>query len=195
MSERYTFATTNAVGAEYDQGLRSYMLGIYNYMGGALALTGILAFLVANTPFLVQTIFGTPLQYVVMLAPLGIVFYLSAKIHNMPLKTAQTWFWGFAGLMGVSLASIFLVYTGESVARVFFITSITFCGMSLYGYTTKKDLSSMGSFLIMGVFGLIVAGLINLFMQSSALQFAISLIGVVIFTGLTAFSTQKIKHS
>lgn len=195
MRNRDTFSQTKYVGAEYDAGLRSYMLGIYNYMGGALALTGIIAFLTANIPALAQAIFGTPLAWVVMLAPLGVVFYLSARLHKMSLSAARGWFWGYAALMGLSLASIFLVYTGESVARVFFITAATFAGMSLYGYTTKKDLSGMGSFLIMGVWGIIIASLVNLFIGSSSLQFAISVIGVLVFTGLTAYDTQRLKHS
>ncbi len=189
------FSNANVVGAEYDEGLRSYMLGIYNYMGGALALTGIIAYIVANTPALVQAIFGTPLAWVVMLAPLAVVFYLSARLNKMSLKAAQGWFWGFAGLMGLSLASIFLAYTGESVARVFFITSGAFAGMSLYGYTTKKDLSSWGSFLIMGVWGIVIASIVNIFIGSSALQFGISVIGVLVFVGLTAYDTQRLKHS
>lgn len=195
MRNRDMFSNANVVGAEYDEGLRSYMLGIYNYMGGALALTGIIAYIVANTPALVQAIFGTPLAWVVMLAPLAVVFYLSARLNKMSLKAAQGWFWGFAGLMGLSLASIFLAYTGESVARVFFITSGAFAGMSLYGYTTKKDLSSWGSFLIMGVWGIVIASIVNIFIGSSALQFGISVIGVLVFVGLTAYDTQRLKHS
>lgn len=195
MRNRDMFSTAKVVDAEYDEGLRSYMLGIYNYMGGALALTGIIAYIVANTPAVAQAIFGTPLAWVVMLAPLGVVFYLSARLNKMSLKAAQGWFWGFAGLMGLSLASIFLAYTGESVARVFFITSGAFAGMSLYGYTTKKDLSSWGSFLIMGVWGIIIASIVNIFIGSSALQFGISVIGVLVFIGLTAYDTQRLKHS
>ncbi len=195
MRNRDVFSNAKVVGAEYDEGMRSYMLGIYNYMGSALALTGIVAFIVANTPALAQAIFGTPLAWVVMLAPLGVVFYLSARMNSMSLGKAQAWFWAFAGLMGLSLASIFLMYTGESVARVFFITAGAFAGMSLYGYTTKKDLTGMGSFLMMGLIGIIIASVVNIFIGSSSLQFGISVIGVLVFTGLTAYDTQRLKNS
>ena len=177
-----------------DEGLRSYMLQVYNYMGLGLALTGVVAFMVAATPALYQPIFGTPLKWVVMLAPLGFVFFLSMKIQTMSLSTAQLTFWAFAAVMGLSMASIFLVFTGASIARVFFITAGMFGGMSLYGYTTKRDLSAWGSFLFMGLIGIIIAMLVNLFLQSSALQFAISVIGVLVFTGLTAYDTQRIKE-
>lgn len=183
------------VGATYDEGLRSYMLGIYNYMAGALGLTGIIAFFVAHTPALASAIFGTPLAWVVMLAPLGVVIYLSARLNKMSTKAAQGWFWAYSALMGLSLASIFMVYTGESIARVFFITASVFGAMSLYGYTTKKDLTAMGSFMMMGLFGIIIASLVNLFIGSTGLQFAISVIGVIVFTGLTAWDTQQIKLS
>lgn len=195
MRNRDIFSQAKVVGAEYDEGLRSYMLGIYNYMGSALAVTGLIAYLVANTQVLAQAIFGTGLAWVVALAPLGVVFYLSARLNKMSLRAAQTWFWAFAGLMGLSMASIFLMYTGESVARVFFITAGAFAGMSLYGYTTKKDLSGMGSFLFMGLIGIILASIVNIFIGSSGLQFAISVIGVLVFTGLTAYDTQRLKHS
>ena len=177
-----------------DEGLRAYMLQVYNYMGLGLALTGVVAFLVASTPALYQPIFGTPLKWVVMLAPLGFVFFLSMKIQSMSLSTAQLTFWAFAAVMGLSMASIFLVFTGASIARVFFITAGMFGGMSLYGYTTKRDLSAWGSFLFMGLIGIIIAMLVNLFLQSSALHFAISVIGVLVFTGLTAYDTQRIKE-
>lgn len=179
---------------KYDEGMRSYMLRIYNYMAGALGLTGIVAFVASSSPELMAMIFGTPLRYVVMLAPLGVVIYLSARINKLSFQAAQTWFWVFAGVMGLSLASIFIIYTGASIARTFFITASVFGAMSLYGYTTKKDLTSMGSFLIMGVWGIILASIVNLFMQSSGLNFAISLLGVVIFTGLTAYDTQRLKE-
>ena len=183
------------VGVErIDEGLRSYLLQVYNYMGLGLAITGVVAFLVASTPALYQPIFGTPLKWVVMLAPLGFVFFLGAKIRTMSVGAAQLTFWLFAAAMGLSLASIFLVFTGESIARVFFITAGTFGAMSLYGYTTKRDLSAWGSFLFMGLIGIIIAMLVNLFIASSALHFAISVIGVLVFTGLTAYDTQRIKE-
>ena len=184
------------VGVErLDEGLRSYMLQVYNYMGLGLAITGAVAFLVAATPALYVPIFTTPLKWVVMLAPLGFVFFLSARIHNMSVSAAQLTFWAFAAVMGLSLASIFLVFTGASIARVFFITAATFGAMSMYGYTTKRDLSGWGSFLFMGLIGIIVASLVNLFLASSAVQFAVSVIGVLVFTGLTAYDTQRIKET
>jgi FtsH-binding integral membrane protein len=176
-----------------DEGLRSYMLSVYNYMSLGLAITGLVAYLVASSPAAVSLIFGTPLQWVVMLAPLGFVFFLSAKIQTMSVSAAQITFWLFAGLMGVSMASIFLVFTGASVARVFFITAGTFGAMSLYGYTTKRDLTAWRSFLFMGLIGVIIAMVVNIFLASAALQFAISVIGVLVFVGLTAYDTQSIK--
>ena len=180
--------------AQIDEGLRSYMLSVYNYMGLGLALTGLVAFLTASTPAIYVPIFSTPLKWVVMLAPLGFVFFLSFRIQKMSLGAAQLTFWAFATVMGLSMASIFLVFTGESIARVFFITAGVFGAMSLYGYTTKRDLSAWGSFLFMGLIGIIIAALVNIFLQSSALQFAISVIGVLVFTGLTAYDTQRIKE-
>ena len=140
-----------------------------------------------------QWVFISPLKYVIMLAPLGVVFLLGARINSMSAQAAQITFWVFAGLMGLSLASIFLVYTHTSIVRVFFITAASFGALSLYGYTTKKDLSGMASFLIMGLFGLVIASLVNLFLASSALQFAVSVIGVLVFAGLTAWDTQRLK--
>jgi FtsH-binding integral membrane protein len=184
-----------AQAAEIDVGLRQYMLQVYNYMASGVALTGIVAYLVAATPALTNALFGNPVMpWVVMLAPLGMVFYLSARIHAMSFSAAQISFWIFAGLMGLSLATVFLAFTGESIARVFFITAGTFGAMSLYGYTTKRDLSRFGSFLFMGLIGIIIASLVNIFVASSALQFAISVIGVLIFVGLTAYDTQQIKE-
>ncbi len=177
-----------------DEGLRAYMLAIYNYMGLGLAITGLTAFVVATSPALWQPIFGTPLKWVVMLAPLGFVFFLSARVHSMSVSAAQLTFWAFALVMGLSMASIFLVFTGQSIARVFFITAGTFGAVSLYGYTTKRDLSQFGSFLVMGLIGIVIASLVNLFLGSSALQFAISVIGVLVFTGLTAWDTQRLKE-
>jgi FtsH-binding integral membrane protein len=177
-----------------DVGLRQYMLRVYNYMASGLAITGLVAWVVATTPALQAAVFGTPLVWLVMLAPLGFVIFLSAKIRTMSFSTAQAVFWIFAGVMGLSMASIFLVFTGASIARVFFITASAFAAMSLYGYTTKKDLSSWGSFLFMGLIGVIIAMLVNLFLQSPALYFALSVIGVIVFIGLTAYDTQSIKE-
>ena len=183
-----------AAAAEIDVGLRQYMLQVYNYMASGVLLTGIVAYVVAGSPTMLNAIFGTPLMWVVMLAPFGFIIFLGAKMATMSYTTAQMVFWAFAGVMGLSMASIFVIYTGESVARVFFITAGMFGAMSLYGYTTKKDLSGWGSFLFMGLIGIIIASLVNLFLQSSAMQFAISVIGVLVFTGLTAYDTQKIKE-
>jgi len=180
--------------AYFDEGLRSHMLRVYNYMGGGLVLTGIVALLVASTPAIYQPIFGTSLKWVVMLAPLAFIFIMSWRMEAMSAATAQILFWTFCALMGLSLASIFLVFTGTSIARTFFIAAAMFGATSLYGYTTRRDLTNMGSFLIMGLIGIIIAMLANLFIQSSALQFAISVIGVIAFTGLTAYDTQNIKQ-
>jgi uncharacterized protein len=176
-----------------DQGLRSYMLRVYNYMTGALALTGGIAYLVAASG-LIERIYGTPLYWVAVIAPLGFVLVLSFGIQKMSLSAAQATFWGYAAVMGLSMASIFLIYTGASIAQVFFITSATFLTMSLWGYTTKKDLSGFGHFLMMGLIGIIIAMLVNFFLRSPALYFAISAIGVLVFTGLTAWDTQRIKE-
>lgn len=180
--------------AAIDTGLRQYMLGIYNMMAGGLAVTGVIAFLVSTSPELMAAIFGTPLKYLVMLAPLGFVLFFSARIQAMSAATAQTVFWLFAGSMALSLSTIFIVYTHSSIASVFFITAGMFGATSLYGYTTRKDLSGMGSFLFMGLIGIIIASLVNIFLQSSALQFAVSVIGVLVFTGLTAYDTQQLKE-
>ncbi|MBB2907720.1 hypothetical protein FHR76_004128 [Rhizobium sp. RAS22] len=185
-------------GALIDEGLRAYMLKVYNLMALALVITGVAAFgtytLAASNPAVQQLLFASPLRWVVMLAPLALVFFLSFRIQSMSVSAAQTTFWVYAALMGVSLSSIFLVYTGQSIVQTFFVTAASFGALSLYGYTTKKDLSGMGSFLIMGLFGLIIASIVNIFLASSALQFAISAIGVLIFAGLTAYDTQKIKE-
>jgi uncharacterized protein len=192
----YTKQTIGAVreATNYDEGLRSYMLSIYNYMGSGLAITGFVAMMVASSETLMQLIFGTPLQWVVALAPLAMIFFVMPNIYNYSIGKAQAMFWIFAGLMGMSLSSIFIVYTGESIAKTFFITASVFGAMSLYGYTTKKDLTSMGSFMIMGLIGLIIASVVNLFLQSSGLQFVLSLLGVAIFVGLTAYDTQRLKQ-
>ncbi len=185
-----------AVGqaAAIDEGLRSYMLRVYNYMTTGLALTGIIAYLVANTPPLMNAIYGTGIGFVVALAPLGIIFFLSFRIQKMSFSGAQLAFWLFAAAMGLGLSYIFVVYTGASIARVFFITAATFAGMSLYGYTTKRDLSGFGNFLIMGLFGIIIAMVVNIFLASAMMDFVISVLGVLIFVGLTAYDTQKIKE-
>ena len=193
--------------AEIDEGLRAYMLTVYNYMASALALTGLAAYVTANTQAmysLLYTFAQTPdggvvltgmtgVGYVAMFAPLGLVFFLSMRINKMQASTAQMVFWIYAGLVGVSLASILFQYTGTSIAKTFFVTAAAFGALSMYGYTTKKNLSGMGSFLIMGLFGLIIASVVNMFMQSSAMEFIISIVGVLIFAGLTAYDTQKIK--
>lgn len=180
--------------AYVDEGLRSHMLRVYNYMGGGLVLTGLVAMIVASTPAIYQPIFGTPLKWVVMLAPLAFILIMSFRIESMSATTAQTLFWSFCALMGLSLASVFLVFTGTSIARTFFITAAMFGATSLYGYTTRRDLTNMGSFLFMGLIGVVITMLANLFIQSTALQFAISVIGVLVFTGLTAYDTQNIKQ-
>ena len=196
MAEYNTYRTAQGVGARravVDEGLRAYMLRVYNYMASGVALTGIVAYVVANVDALKNVIFGTPLMWVVMFAPLIVVFAISARINKMSAASAQTWFWAFAGLMGLSLASVFIHFTGESVARVFFITAATFGAMSIYGYTTKRDLSGLRSFLFMGLIGIIIASVVNMFLQSSAMHFVISVVGVLVFVGLTAYDTQAIK--
>jgi FtsH-binding integral membrane protein len=180
--------------AQIDEGLRAYMLRVYNYMTTGLALTGAVAFIVASTPAVYNAIFGSGLAWVVILAPLGLVFFLSARINKMSAASAQLTYWIFSGLMGLSMASVFVMYTGESIARVFFITAGTFAAMSLYGYTTKRDLTAWGSFLMMGLIGIIIAMVVNFWLQSTMIQFVVSVLGVLIFIGLTAYDTQKIKE-
>ena len=199
--------------AAIDEGLRAYMLKVYNLMAMGLVITGLAAF---GTIMLATTsdpsaavatlpngkmltsfgvaIFGSPLRWVVIFAPLALVFLLGFRIHKMSVSAAQTTFWAYAALVGLSLSSIFLVYTSASIVQTFFVTAAAFGALSLYGYTTRRDLSAWGSFLIMGVFGIVIAMLVNIFLQSSALQFAISAIGVLVFSGLTAYDTQKIKE-
>ena len=205
---KQTSASRSSVSeAIIDQGLRAYMLKVYNYMASGIALTGFIALLlfkmaVVSGPSgeilgltqLGNTLYNSGLAWVVMLAPLGVVFYMSCGISKMSASKAQTVFWVFAALMGLSLSWILLVYTGASVARVFFITSATFGAMSLYGYTTKRDLTKFGSFLMMGLIGIIIASLVNIFLKSSMMYFVISILGVLIFVGLTAYDTQKIKN-
>jgi FtsH-binding integral membrane protein len=183
-----------AARAEIDQGLRAYMLKVYTWMALGLALTGAVAFAASSSTELMRTIYTTPLKWVVILAPLAVVFFFSFRIHKMSAATAQGVFWLYAALNGLAFSYIFLAYTGTSIAKVFFISAATFGAMSLYGYTTKADLSRFGSFLFMGLIGIIIAMLVNIFLQSSALGFAISVIGVLIFVGLTAYDTQKIKE-
>jgi hypothetical protein len=189
-----------ALAAEYDAGLRAYMLSVYNYMISGVLLSGMVAIgmvLTGAVAFLFNPATGAPsiLGWVVMLSPLALVFFLGFRIPKISEGAAQALFFGFATLMGMSLSTIFLRYTGTSIATTFFATAAAFAGLSLWGYTTKKDLSGFGTFLIMGVVGLLVAMLLNLFLQSSALAFAISALGVLIFAGLTAYDTQKIKET
>lgn len=201
---RERVATTAQAGnVEVDAGLRSFLMQVYNYMASALLLTGIVAYFAGTNEAFLQMMVtvkadGTqglsPLAWVVMLAPLGVVLFLSARMHAMSESAAKMWFFGYSALMGLSLYYVFAVFTGESVVRTFLITAATFGAMSLYGYTTKKDLTSFGSFLIMGVIGLVIASLVNLFLQSSAMGFVISIVGVFVFIGLIAYDTQKLKH-
>ena len=190
-----------------DEGLRAYMLKVYNYMSSGIFLTGIVALLlfklsVVMTPdgsisgltSIGNALYNSSLMWIVMLAPLGVVFYMSFGIRKMSAAKAQMTFWIFAALMGASLSSIFLVYTGTSITRVFFITAGTFGAMSIYGYTTKRDLTKLGSFLMMGLIGIIIASIVNIFMKSTMMYFVISILGVLIFVGLTAYDTQKIKN-
>jgi FtsH-binding integral membrane protein len=191
--DRNIFPRTAYGVGEVDLGLRQYMLRVYNFMAAGLGLTGLVAYGAVATGFY-QQIASTPLIWLVMLAPLGLVLLLSFGVERMSAGAAQMTFWGYAALMGLSLAGIFLVFTGASIARVFFISAATFSAMSLYGYTTRRDLSQFGSFLVMGLIGIVLATLVNIFIASSALQFAISVIGVIVFTGLTAWDTQRIKE-
>lgn len=177
----------------FDAGLRKHMLSIYNYMASAILLTGIVAMLTARSGLAIQFAQG-PMMWLVALSPLAIVFAMSFGRDKFSTGTLQALFWAFALLMGLSLSTIFLVYTGGSIAATFFATSGAFAGLSLFGYTTQKDLSGWGSFLIMGVIGLIIASVINLFLQSEALMWAVSFIGVLIFAGLTAYDTQRLKQ-
>ena len=190
-----------------DAGLREYMLRVYNYMASGLALTGLVAYMlfqatavtgptgdIVGLTNLGVSLYTGPMMWIVALAPLGVVMYMSFGIRNMSASRAQTMFWVFAFLMGLSLSTIFLTYTQASIARVFFITATTFGAMSIYGYTTKRDLTAMGSFLFMGLIGIIIASIVNIFMQSSMMYFVISVLGVLIFVGLTAYDTQKIKN-
>ena len=191
--DRRYMTRAQAEAAQIDVGLRQYMLQVYNYMASGLALTGIVAYLGASTGFY-AAVAQTPFIWLVVLAPLGAVFFLSFRIQAMSFFAAQAAFWVFSVLMGLSLSYIFLRYTGARIARVFFISAGTFAAMSLYGYTTKSDLSRFGAFLMMGLIGIILASVVNIFIGSTALQFAISVIGVLVFVGLTAYDTQRIKE-
>ena len=211
--DRQTLGARAGSALAIDEGLRSYMLRVYNYMGIGLVVTGLVAWFAANSAVTTNPdaavgqlangtmvtqwgylLFASPLQWVVMLAPLAFILVLSFGINKLSVPAAQGIFWAFAAVMGLSLSSIFLVYTGASIAKVFFITAATFGAMSLYGYTTKRDLTSIGNFLIMGLIGLIIASVVNIFLGSTMLDFAISAVGVLIFVGLTAYDTQKIKE-
>jgi len=178
----------------FDVGLRTHMQRVFGYMSGGLAITGLLAWIVANTA-LAGIIFGSPLRWVVMLAPLGFVMVMNFRMQTISLSGLKTLFWLFCATMGLSMGAIFLVYTNASIARAFFITAATFGSMALWGYTTKKDLTGFGSFLLMGMLGLMIASIVNIFMMSSMLQWVVSIAGVGIFTGLTAWDTQRIKQS
>ncbi len=202
----YGRGVARSTTAEIDEGLRAYMLGVYNYMTLGLAVTGLVAlgtFLLANPQFVGgklvglssfgQLIFMSPLRWVIVLSPLAFIFLMGGRAQSMSAATARNMFIGFAAVMGLSMSSLLLMFTGVSIARVFFITAAAFGGLSIYGYTTKRDLSAFGSFLVMGVWGLVIAGLVNLFLQSSGLQFALSIVTVLVFSGLTAWDTQRIK--
>ena len=195
---------TQAELADIDVGLRKYMLRVYNYMASGLLLTGIVAYGAVKVPAIMNTLYTlspngylqpTGLTYLVMFAPLGFILFLSMGINRMKASTAQAVFWAFATVTGLSLTNIFLVYTGASIARVFFITAATFGAMSLYGYTTKRDLSKFGSFLFMGLIGILIAMVVNWFLKSPALYYTISVLGVLVFVGFTAYDTQKVKLS
>jgi FtsH-binding integral membrane protein len=199
----YTKAFAAKDSRGFDAGLRSYMLNIYNYMALALLLTGVMAFATLNFAPLANLMYNigpngelmgvSMMGMIISFAPLGIAFYFYSGVQKMSLQKSQALFWAYAALMGMSLSSLGLIYTGQSMARTFFICSAVFGSVSIYGYTTKKDLTSMGSFLIMGLIGIIVVSIVNLFLQSKAIEFATSFIGVAIFIGLTAYDTQKLK--
>ena len=206
---RWGASVGQAGATQIDQGLRTYMLGVYNYMTLGLGITGLVAMganmaALSNTPtqyrfaghYLTEVgmaLYASPLRWVVMLAPLAFVLFFSFRIDRMSAASARNLFFAFAAAMGLSLSTILLVYTGNSVARAFFITAGAFGGLSLYGYTTRRDLSAFGSFLVMGLIGLILASVVNIFLQSSAFQFGLSVLSILIFAGLTAWDTQAIK--
>ena len=181
-------------GATRDDGLRAYMLSIYNYMASGVLLSGVVALLFARSGLAMQVL-QTPLRWLIMLAPLGFVMAMSFGLQKMQASTLKLLFWGFSVAMGLSLSTVFLVYTGTSIAMTFFATAGAFAGLSLYGYTTKRNLSAMGAFMVMGLIGIIVAMVLNLFLQSSAMALAISVLGVLIFAGLTAWDTQRLRSA
>ncbi|MDF1721028.1 MAG: Bax inhibitor-1/YccA family protein [Minwuia sp.] len=193
--QRYASTASGVDAAALDQGLRKYMLGVYNYMASGLLVSGVVALLVSSSPSLMQAIFGSGLAFVVMLAPLGILLVMSFAQNKISTPVMQGLYWLMVAMFGVSLSTVFIAYTDASVVRVFLITSASFAGLSLFGYTTKKSLSGMGSFLMMGLIGLIIAMVVNMFLESSMMQLVISMVGVLIFAGLTAFDTQRIKST
>lgn len=182
---------------EVDAGLQAHMRSVYNTMGMGLVVTGLLAFGVANTPALFNLIFGTPLKWVAIFAPLAFILFgfTPGRVARLPAAQIKMMFYGFSALMGISMATIFVAFTGASIARVFFVTAGAFAATSLYGYTTKRDLAGMGSFLIMGLIGIVLASVVNVFLGSTGLQFVVSVLGVLIFTGLTAWETQRLKEA
>ena len=190
-------ATTYQTGAAVDAGLQAHMRSVYNTMGAGLVVTGAVAFATANVEPLFNLIFKTPLMWVAAFAPLAFILFgfTPSRIARLPAAQIKTMFYVFAALMGLSMASIFMNFTATSIARTFFITAAAFAATSLYGYTTKKDLAAMGSFLFMGLIGIFFASIVNIFIGSSALQFAVSVLGVLIFTGLTAWETQRLKEA
>lgn len=190
-------ATTYSTAGAIDQGLQAFMRSVFNAMGAGLVVTGLTAFGVSQVPALFNTIFGSPLQWVAIFAPLAFLFlgFTPGRIARMDAAKLHLLFIAFSAVMGISMAVIFKVFTAESIARVFFITAATFAATSLYGYTTKRDLSSMGSFLFMGVIGLVIASIVNLFLQSTMVHFVVSALGVLVFTGLTAYDTQRLKET
>jgi uncharacterized protein len=213
-SRAYAPSRSSAQAFAYDEGLRAYMVRVYNYMGIGLVLTGVVAYAfstmatttnpaeVAATlrngvmlTALGKAIYLSWLKWVIMFSPLAVVLLFAARINQMSFSTAQAVFWAFAALMGLSLSSIFVVYTGTSITRIFFITAATFGAVSLWGYTTKRDLTGMGSFLMMGLIGIVIASVVNAFLHSTGLQFAVSVIAVLVFTGLTAYDTQQLKDN
>lgn len=200
MSDYRGYPQSGTTTAGLDLGLRSYMLKVYNYMAAGLAVTGVAALVTYNLTIqdghltqLGMTMFNSPLKWVLLFAPIGLVFWLSFGIQRMSVGTAQAVFWLYAALVGVGFTPLALIYTGASLVQVFMVTAATFGALSLWGYTTKRDLTGMGSFLFMGLIGLIIASLVNIWFQSAAATFALSVIGVLVFTGLTAYDTQKIK--
>lgn len=202
MADYNTYRTAQGVGtraAVVDEGLRAYMNKVYGLMAVGMGVTAVAAYgtstAAMNNPALANALYNSPLKWVLMFAPLLVVFGFGAALNRLSVSAATMVFYAFAALMGVSISSIFLVFTGTSIVQTFLVTAIAFAGLSLWGYTTKKDISGWGSFLIMGVIGLIVASIVNIFLQSSGMQFAISILGVLIFAGLTAYDTQNIKNT